>query len=56
MPNYTEFMMRHGEHGIQALVEYIERCEGIVFDVSVTLEDRWNYIMATSQQSVAAAA
>ena len=41
MPNYQEFMMRHGEFGVQDIVERLERYEGIRSDWSASLEDRW---------------
>jgi len=45
MPNYTEFMMRHGEFGAQAIVEQLERYEGIHNRPGVSLEERWNVVM-----------
>ena len=45
MPNYREFMMRHGEHGVLAIVEQIERVEGIRAHVGQSIEDRWDALM-----------
>lgn len=45
MPNYTEFMMRHSEFGIQAIIEQIERVEGLRSHVEAPLEDRWAALM-----------
>ncbi len=52
MPNYTEFMMRHGEFGIQAIIERIERQEGVVSNSDRPLEERWEALM--QNQRVAA--
>ena len=41
MPDYTEFMMRHGEYGVLAIVEQIERNEGINGRQFELLESRW---------------
>jgi len=57
MPNYTEFMMRHGEFGVQALLEQIERQEGVVISQdNLSLEQRWETLMreASMQQRQAA--
>ena len=45
MPNYIEFMMRHGEFGMQAIIERIERQEGIVINRDRPLEERWDALM-----------
>lgn len=45
MPNYYSYLMRHGEHGVQAIVERIERYEGIRSATNATLEDRWMAVM-----------
>jgi len=54
MPDYTKFLMRHGEYGIQDLVERIERYEGIRFNDNMTLEDRWNALMRSASLPLAA--
>ena len=41
MPNYEEYLMRHGENWLQFIVEQIERVEGIVSNRNVSLERRW---------------
>ena len=46
MPTYNTYMMRHGEHGVQALLEQIERAEGRRANMNIPLEDRWNALMA----------
>jgi len=45
MANLESFVSRHGEFGAQALVERIERYEGIWPAIDATLEDRWETIM-----------
>lgn len=55
MPNYTEFMMRHGECGIQDIVERLERYEGVRSNVAVPLEQRWNALMQPTQDNIPAA-
>jgi hypothetical protein len=49
MPNYYDFMMRHGEFVIQELLERIERNEGISADTSLSLEERWFAVMQGTQ-------
>jgi len=48
MPDFNQYMMRHGEHGMLTIVEIIERNEGIRSRNDVTLEDRWNALMQES--------
>ena len=48
MPDFYVFMMRHGEYGVQALIEMIERNEGIRHTAPLLLEDRWNVLMQKS--------
>lgn len=56
MPKFHDFMMRHGESGVQALVESVERYEGVKAMTGVSLEERWNAVMQepVSEQRVAA--
>jgi hypothetical protein len=53
MPNYNEYLMRHGEFGVQALVEQIERNEGIKHKQPVCLETRWTVLMRSEQKKAA---
>jgi hypothetical protein len=57
MPNFDDFVVRHGEFGVQALVERIERYEGIRPIYGASLEERWNAVMnehsATDRRMVA---
>ncbi|MDD3183654.1 MAG: hypothetical protein PHD48_12760 [Alphaproteobacteria bacterium] len=41
MPDFHNFIMRHGEFVAQYIIEQIERIEGICSDNSVSLEQRW---------------
>jgi hypothetical protein len=53
MPKYHEYLMRHGEFGVQALVEQIERSEGIKHMQPVSLETRWTALMRNEQKMAA---
>ncbi|MFA5957777.1 hypothetical protein [Hyphomicrobium sp.] len=46
MDTYEHFVHRHGEAGVQAVVEEIERQTGIILTVGRSLEDRWNTFMS----------
>lgn len=56
MLDFDKYVARHGEHGVQAIIERLERYEGIKASISSSLEDRWNLLMKTntSQQRMAA--
>ncbi len=54
MMSFNKYMERHGEHGVQALIERLERYEGIKAAVHVALEERWNNLMASAPQQLAA--
>jgi len=56
MPNFETYIGRYGECGVQAIVERIERSEGIRVRDAVSLEERWNTVMtnALHQQPLAA--
>jgi len=45
MLDFNTYIARHGEHGVQAIVERIERVEGIRSRVLLPLETRWNVLM-----------
>ena len=45
MLDFNTYMNRHGEYGVQAIIERIERNEGIRASVAISLEDRWNAVM-----------
>jgi hypothetical protein len=45
MPNFHNYLMRHGEDWILKIIEQIERNEGIRTDDHIPLEDRWNALM-----------
>lgn len=45
MPDYHDFMMRHGEYGVQDLIERMERYEGIKRENPLPLEQRWLSVM-----------
>lgn len=45
MLNFESFVARHGEFGVQAIVERIERYEEVEAATSASLEERWNALM-----------
>jgi hypothetical protein len=45
MLNYETYLARHGEYGVQAIIEKLERYEGIRAGAAVSLEERWNALM-----------
>jgi hypothetical protein len=45
MLDFHKYLMRFGEHGVQAILENIERVEGIRYTSPVSLEDRWTKVM-----------
>ena len=53
MPNFDQYVAKHGEYGAQALVEQVERVSGIRVSVEapLPLEVRWEIAM---QQPMAA--
>jgi hypothetical protein len=57
MLDFETYVTRLGEFGVQAIVEIIERKEGIRYDDALPLEERWNALMrnAASERSDLAA-
>jgi len=47
MPDYHQYLMRHGEFGVQAIVEMIERNEGVLGTALLPLEERWKALMTS---------
>jgi hypothetical protein len=46
MLDFSTYIARHGEFGVQALIERMERYEGIrTAEIPLSLEDRWNAVM-----------
>ena len=45
MLDFEMYVARHGEFGVQAIVETIERKEGIRYADVLPLEQRWNALM-----------
>ncbi len=56
MPNFESFVARHGEFSVQALLERIERYEGVRSAAGASLEDRWEALMANSRAAEMGAA
>lgn len=51
MPEYNQFMMRHGEYGVQDLIERLERYEGVVANSTLPLEQRWMALESSNSDS-----
>jgi hypothetical protein len=56
MPNFEQYVARHGEFGVQAIIERLERYEGIHSRIGTPLEERWASLMQADapQQRLAA--
>jgi hypothetical protein len=51
MLNFEHIVSRHGEIVVQALIEDIERREGIRNARPLPLEDRWRVLMSLEQRA-----
>jgi len=51
MLDFDKYVARHGEFGVQAIIERLERYEGIHGRIGTPLEDRWNELMNSSAAS-----
>ena len=43
--DFEDYVKRHGEHGVQALIEGYEKREGILCRNGVPLEERWKTLI-----------
>jgi len=48
MPNFESFAARHPEFSVQALIENLERFEGVRASPGASLEERWHVLMEKS--------
>lgn len=55
MPDYPAFVARHCEYVAQALIERIERYEGVSPKAGASLEERWIVVMESSPVEAKAA-
>jgi hypothetical protein len=57
MLHYHDYVARHGEFGVQAIIELIEYYDGIRLCTGTSLEERWNALMQNHriEQNLAAA-
>ena len=55
MLDFDTYVARHGEFGVQALVERLERYAGVRPSIAVTLEDRWMAVMSDTDARACAA-
>lgn len=56
MEKYETFMSRHGEQGVQAILENWERFNSISYKRPVALEKRWEVFIRETSFPVRAAA
>lgn len=56
MEKYETFMSRHGEQGVQAILENWERFCGIAYKHPVALEKRWEVFIRETASPVRVAA
>jgi hypothetical protein len=45
MLNFESFVARHGEFGVEAIIEHVERREGRRWWPGASLQDRWDAMM-----------
>ncbi|MGB9154834.1 MAG: hypothetical protein WCD70_17320 [Alphaproteobacteria bacterium] len=45
MLDFHQYVARHGESGVQAIIESLERFEGTLPGPAAPLEERWNALM-----------
>jgi hypothetical protein len=55
MLNYETFVCRHGEFAVQALIERMERYEGVSPRIGALLEERWIDVMEMGRKTPAQA-
>ena len=55
MLDFNKYTALYGEFGVQALIERLERYEGIRANLDTSLEDRWNILMQNHPTSKCAA-
>ena len=48
MTNFETYLARHGEFAIQAIIERLERDDGVTAQEAASLEERWNALMQES--------
>lgn len=53
---FETLLMKHGEHGLQAILENWERHQGIRYTKPVSLEERWEHFLRATDTTVRAAA
>lgn len=56
MDKFETVTARHGEHGVQAILENWERYVGLRPDHHMTLEERWGRFMSSTEMATVAAA
>jgi hypothetical protein len=56
MLDYEKYLARHGESGVQDIIEKIERREGRDHNRNIPLEDRWYVLIGNPSPCYSAAA
>lgn len=51
MLNFESLVARHSEFGVQALIEQMERYDGVRIRSDASLEERWEALMKRDAQS-----
>lgn len=49
MTGFNTYLTRHGDIGAQALIEKLERYDGVIPRQGASLEERWQAVMAPAQ-------
>jgi hypothetical protein len=56
MPDFDQYVMRHGESWVQWVIEGIERGDGVRANADASLEERWVALMTIGQKDPCQAA
>jgi hypothetical protein len=56
MIEFNTYIARHGDIGVQALIEKLERYDGVRPQLSASLEERWKVVVSSAQAGWQAAA
>ena len=56
MEQFENIMMKHGEHGLQAILENWERHYRVSHPRPMTLEERWDHFIRATEFPTAVAA
>lgn len=51
MSDFDQYLARHGEIGLQAIIERLERYEGVRSSAHASLQDRWTALMGGTKDA-----